>query len=181
MMKKILLSGLFTLFILISGNVAAQTAQQIAFVNSNNVLDVMPERIEASKKLTDLNRKYQDELQVMQNDYNKKYTDFISFQTSMAENIRLRRMQQLYELERELNEFMKVAQEDIQNQEKQMLDPLRQRVKEAITQIGIEHGFICIYDLANPTIAFVTPNATDITPLVMQKLGIKITEPTIGN
>lgn len=180
-MKKILLSGLFTLFILISGNVAAQTAQQIAFVNSNSVLDAMPERIEASKKLTDLNRKYQDELQVMQNDYNKKYTDFISFQTSMAENIRLRRMQQLYELERELNEFMKVAQEDIQNQEKQMLDPLRQRVKEAITQIGIEHGFICIYDLANPTIAFVTPNATDITPLVMQKLGIKITEPTIGN
>lgn len=180
-MKKILLSGLFTLFILISGNVAAQTAQQIAFVNSNSVLDVMPERIGASKKLTDLNRKYQDELQVMQNDYNKKYTDFISFQTSMAENIRLRRMQQLYELERELNEFMKVAQEDIQNQEKQMLDPLRQRVKEAITQIGIEHGFICIYDLANPTIAFVTPNATDITPQVMQKLGIKITEPTIGN
>ena len=172
-MKKILLSNILILFILISGTVSAQTAQQIAFVNSNTVLDVMPERIEASKKLADLNRKYQDELQVMQNDYNKKYTDFISFQTSMAENIRLRRMQQLYELERELNEFMKVAQNDIQDQESQMLDPLRQRVKEAINQVGIDKGYICIYDTANPTIAFVTPDATDITPLVKLKLGIK--------
>lgn len=172
-MKKIFFSALFSLIILFSGNVFAQTPQQIAFVNSNNILEVMPERIEASNKISELNRKYKEELQVMQNDYNKKYTDFISFQTSMAENIRLRRMQQLYEIERELNDFMKIAQEDVQKQEQELLTSLRQRVKDVIYQVGIEGGFICIYDLANPTIVFVTPDAVDITPLVKQKMGIK--------
>lgn len=173
-MKRLLLMSIFTAILLISsGSMKAQNALQIAFVNSNEILDIMPERIEATKQLENLSNKYKEELQTMQNDYNKKYTDFISYQSSMSENIRLRRIQQLYELERELNNFMKVAQQDIDNLEKELLAPLKQYVKDIIYQVGVEYGYICIYDLANPTIIFVTPDATDITPLVKQKLGIK--------
>ena len=109
----------------------------------------------------------------MQNDYNKKYSDFISYQTSMAENVRLRRMQELYELEQKISEFMKLAQEDIDTQEKALVDPLRQKIKDAIYEVGVERGFVCIYDLANPAIAFVTPDAFNATALVKQKLGVR--------
>lgn len=174
MMKKIILiAALIITSIFFAKSLAAQTAQQIAYINSNELLEAMPEKVKASNQLIDLNNKYKEELNVMQNDYNKKYSDFISYQTSMAENIRLRRMQELYELERQINNFMKVAQEDIQNQEKAMIEPLRQKVNDAIYQVGIERGFICIYDLANPGIAFITPDATNATPLVKQKLGIR--------
>jgi outer membrane protein len=174
MMKKIILISVLTIFFLFfAQNLLAQNALQIAFVNSNELLEALPEKVKASNHLIDLNNKYKEEMQVMQNDYNKKYSDFISYQTSMAENIRLRRMQELYELERKINDFMKVAQEDVQNQERSLIDPLRRTVKDAIRQAGIEHGFICIYDLANPAIAFVTPDAADANPFVKQKLGIK--------
>jgi outer membrane protein len=174
MMKKITLIAALTIsLVFFTQSPAAQTAQQIAFVNSNELLEAMPEKVKASNQLIDLNNKYKEEMQVMQNDYNKKYSDFISYQTSMGENIRLRRMQELYELERRINDFMKVAQEDIQNQERILIEPLRQAIKDAIYQVGIESGFICIYDLANPAIAFVTPDAADANPLVKQKLGIK--------
>ncbi|WP_255498596.1 OmpH family outer membrane protein [Dysgonomonas sp. ZJ709] len=172
-MKKLILISFFIFSFLFAGNIVAQTVQQIAFLNSNEILDVMPQKIEASKTINDLNQKYKTELKVMQNDYNKKYSDFISYQNTMADNIRLRRMQELYELERQINDFMKVAQEDIQNQEKQLIEPLRQRLKDTIYQVGVEQGLICIYDLANPAIAFVTPTAVDVTPLVKQKLGIR--------
>ena len=82
-------------------------------------------------------------------------------------------MQELYELERQINNFMKVAQEDIQNQEQALITPLRQKVKDAIYQVGMENGFVCIYDLANPAIAFTTPEATNATALVKHKLGVK--------
>ncbi len=173
MMKNfILISALFISFIFVE-KLAAQTAQQIAYINSNELLEAMPEKVNASNILIDLNQKYKDELKVMQNDYNKKYSDFISYQTSMAENIRLRRMQELYELERQINEFMKLAQQDVESQEKALIEPLRLKIKDAIYQVGIEKGFICIYDLANPAIAFVTPDALDASDLVKQKLGIK--------
>ncbi|WP_029904759.1 OmpH family outer membrane protein [Prevotella sp. 10(H)] len=172
-MKRIILISIFALSVLFAGNTFAQSVQQIAFVNSNELLETIPEKVAASKTINDLNKKYKDELQVMQNDYNKKYSDFISYQNSMAENVRLRRMQELYELERQINNFMKVAQDDIQNQEQVLIAPLRQKVKDAIYQVGMEQGFVCIYDLANPAIAFVTPDATNATALVKQKLGVK--------
>ena len=173
MMKKIVLIT-FLLFSLFStGSLVAQTVQQIAFVNSNDLLEAIPEKVAASTTINDLNRKYKEELKVMQNDYNKKYSDFISYQTSMADNVRLRRMQELYELERQINNFIKVAQDDIEAQERVQIAPLRKKVKDAIYQVGIEQGFICIYDLANPAIAFVTPDATDATDLVKHKLGVK--------
>ena len=173
MMKNfILISVLFISFIFVE-KLAAQTAQQVAYINSNELLEAMPDKAKASAILVDLNQKYKDELKVMQNDYNKKYSDFISYQTSMAENIRLRRMQELYELERQINEFMKLAQQDIESQEKALIEPLRLKIKDAVYQVGVEKGFVCIYDLANPAIAFVTPDALNASDLVKQKLGIK--------
>ncbi|MDR2951513.1 MAG: OmpH family outer membrane protein [Prevotella sp.] len=173
-MKKFYLIAVLAISLFFVENITAQTTvQQIAYINSNEILEAMPEKVRASNKLIDLNNKYKEELTVMQNDYNKKYSDFISYQTSMAENIRLRRMQELYELERQINDFMKVAQEDVSNQEKELIDPMKQKVKDAIYKVGVERGFVCIYDLANPGIAFVTPDATDATPFVKQKLGIR--------
>ncbi len=172
MKKFILISTLFISFLFVE-KLTAQTVQQIAYINSNELLEAMPDKVKASNILIDLNQKYKDELKVMQNDYNKKYSDFISYQTSMAENIRLRRMQELYELERQINEFMKLAQQDVESQEKALIEPLRLKIKDAVYQVGVERGFICIYDLANPAIAFVTPDAFDASGLVKQKLGIK--------
>ncbi len=172
-MKKIILISILFFLSHFVQTAVAQTVSQIAFVNSNELLEAIPDKVAATNSINILNQKYKEELQVMQNDYNKKYSDFISYQNSMAENVRLRRMQELYELERQINNFMKVAQEDIQNQEQALITPLRQKVKDAIYQVGMENGFVCIYDLANPAIAFVTPEATNATALVKHKLGVK--------
>lgn len=172
-MKKIFYINIFILSLLFTGDLYAQTADQIAYVNSDELLEALPEKAKASEEVNSLNQKYKDELQVMQNDYNKKYSDFISYQTSMAENIRLRRMQELHELEQHINSFMQVAQDDVLSTEERLLKPLRTKIKDAIYQVGVEGGYICIYDLANPTILFVTPDAVDITELVKQKLGVK--------
>lgn len=164
---------LLILSFMISGSIYSQSADRIAFINSDEILAQMPGIDKAKAEVNDLNTKYKNELQLMQNEYNKKYSDFISYQTSMAENIRLRRMQELYELEQQINKFMEVAQNDVLSREEELLTPLRTSLKEVIYQVGIEDNFVCIYDLANPTILFVTPNAIDITALVKARLGIK--------
>lgn len=173
MMKRISLITVLFFSLLFIEKVSAQTIQQIAYINSNEILEAMPEKVNASNLLIDLNQKYKEELKTMQNEYNKKYSDFISYQTSMAENIKLRRMQELYELERQINDFMKLAQQDIESQEKILIEPLRVKIKDAIYQVGVEMHFVCIYDLANPALAFVTPDAFNATSLVKQKLGIR--------
>lgn len=174
MMKRIFfLTVIFSLSLLFSNTLSAQFAEKIAYINSKEILDSIPERINAAKSIEELNQKYKDELGIMQADYKKKYSDFMTYQESMTESIKLRRMQELYELEKNISQFMKIAQEDIEAQEQLKIEPLRQKVQDAINQVGIENDFICMYDLANPSIVFVTPKAVDATSLVKEKLGIK--------
>ena len=149
-----------------------QSQQKIAYINSIELLESLPEKVKATKAINELNQKYKDELAIMQNDYNKKYSDFISDQQSMAESIKLRRMQELYELEKSINSFIRIAQEDVESQEQMLIVPLKERVKKAIEEVGLENGFTCIYDAANPAIAFVTPLAINASPLVLKKLQI---------
>ncbi|MEA4918600.1 OmpH family outer membrane protein [Proteiniphilum sp.] len=173
MTKKVL----FTLTLLISlvgGTAFSQVLPQVsvAYVNTTELLDQMPEKAQATQQLLTLSENYKKELELMQNEYNKKYSDYITYQASLSENIKLRRMQELTELENKIGKFMELAQEDINNQEKGLLGPLKQKINEAIRAVGIEQRYTVIYDLANPGIAFVSPDAVNANPLVIAKLGI---------
>lgn len=164
---------IFLFFCLTSISTLAQTqvpAISIATINSKELFEIVPGKQKATEAIEDLNNKYKKEFELMQNDYNNKYSDFLSNQNSLSESIKLRRMQELYEIEQDMNRFMKVAQEDINSQQDQLIKPLREKLQEAIRQVGVEQSFICIYDLANPAISFVTPNAIDANSLVKAKL-----------
>lgn len=174
MTKKIFLS--LSLFILmISASAFAQVTPHVtvAFVNTTELLNEFPEKEQATQQLLTLSENYKKELELMQNEYNKKYSDFITYQASLAENIKLRRMQELTELENRMQQFMDLAQKDMENQEKGLLKPLKQRISDAIRAVGIERNFSVIYDLADPGIAFVSPAAVDANPYVKEKLGIR--------
>ncbi|HBG57812.1 MAG TPA: hypothetical protein DDX07_07355 [Porphyromonadaceae bacterium] len=160
---------------MISTTAFAQITPQVsvAFVNTAELLEVFPEKGQATQQLLTLSENYKKELELMQNEYNKKYSDYITYQSSLTENIKLRRMQELTELENRMQQFMELAQEDMENQEKALLEPLKQKISEAIRTVGIERNYTVIYDLANPGIAFVSPAAVDANPYVMQKLGVR--------
>ena len=167
--------SLFVLFVSLPAysQIMPATQSTVAYVNSDELLEEFPERKQAIDQLLILNEEYKKELELMQNEYNKKYSDYITYQASLAENIKLRRMQELTELENRMQEFMEMAQKDIEFQEKERLEPLRQRIKEAINAVGLERNYMVIYDLANSGISFVSPHAEDANPFVRQKLGIR--------
>ena len=109
----------------------------------------------------------------MQNEYNKKYSDFITYQERLAESIKLRRMQELTDLENRIQNFTKLAQKDIEEHEQLLLKPIKEKVSNAIEAVGIEQNFTVIYDLDDSAIVFVSPNAVDANSLVKNKLGVK--------
>lgn len=177
-MNKFKLIFIASVFILTCGVVSAQDYPlnnnqtiTIAYVNSIELLDGFKEKEVASEKIITLSENYKKELELMQNEYNKKYSDYITYQNSLSDNIKLRRMQELTELENRIQQFMKLAQEDIEQQEQLMLNPLKERIMNAIKQVGIEQNFTVIYDLADPGIAFINPTSVDANSLVKRKLG----------
>ena len=86
-MKKLIV---LLLMILPLGAIAQEV--KIAFVKTQEVFMAMPEVSGMEKQMADLNEKYRVELKQMQDEYQKKYSDFVAQQDSLTENIKLRRM-----------------------------------------------------------------------------------------
>ena len=86
-MKKLIV---LLLMILPLGAIAQEV--KIAFVKTQEVFMAMPEVSGMEKQMADLNEKYRVELKQMQDEYQKKYSDFVAQQDSLTENIKLRRI-----------------------------------------------------------------------------------------
>lgn len=171
MAKRFFLTMMVLATVMCASTLNAQNS--VAYVNTLEIINSLPDKTSATERLNTLNENYKQELQIMQNEYNKKYSDFITYQGTLAESIKLRRMQELTDLENRIQSFTKLAQQDIEEHEQQLLEPIKEKVKDAINAVGIEQNFTVIYDLDDTGIVFVSPNAVDANQLVKSKLGVR--------
>ena len=143
---------------------------KIAVVNTQEVIQAMPEFADMQKKMTDLEAKYKNEMQVMNEEYNKKYADFIAQQDSLTENIKMSRMQELEDMQQRTQNFVQISQQDYQKQQGELFAPIQEKLKKAIDAVGAEKGYTYILD---PQIVLFSGNsAIDATQFVKAKLGI---------
>ena len=165
-MKKLIV---LLLMILPLGAIAQEV--KIAFVKTQEVFMAMPEVSGMEKQMADLNEKYRVELKQMQDEYQKKYSDFVAQQDSLTENIKVRRMQDIQDMQQRMDNFVQVAQQDVTKQQQDLITPIQQKISDAIKAVGAEQGYTYIID---PQVLLYTgPNAIDATPMVKTKLGLK--------
>ena len=164
-MKKLIV---LLLMILPLGAIAQEV--KIAFVKTQEVFMAMPEVSGMEKRMADLNEKYRVELKQMQDEYQKKYSDFVAQQDSLTENIKLRRMQEIQDIQERMDNFVQVAQQDVQKKQQELLQPIQQKLHEAIQKVGEEKGYTYIIDPA--ALLYTGTNAVDATPFVRTKLGL---------
>ena len=164
-MKKLII---FLLMMLPLGVFAQES--KIQNVNTQEVIQAMPEFATMQKQMADMEAKYKNEMQVMQDEYNKKYSDFVAQQDSLTENIKMRRMQELQDMEQRTQNFIQISQQDFQKKQGELFTPIQDKLKNAIKAVGDEKGYTYILD---PQIVLYQGNtAVDATQFVKAKLGI---------
>lgn len=169
--KTMLRKLLFASALVFSVALVAQNEQKIAYVNTQEVIRVMPEVSEMEKAVATMNENYKNELTKMQEEYNKKYSDFIAEQDSLTENIKVRRMQEVQELQQRIQNFYQIAEQDLDKKQRELFAPIQQKLTDAIKSVGAENNYTYVLDAA--VFLYMGPNAVDATALVKQKLGIK--------
>jgi outer membrane protein len=164
-MKKLIV----LLFMILPLGVVAQEIK-IAYVNVQEIFMAMPELSTIEKQLTDLNEVYTRDLKVMQDEYQKKSSDYIAQQDSLTENIKLRRMQEIEDIRTRIENFVPIAQQDMQKKQEELYKPVQERIQNAIKAVGEEKGYTYIID--PQVFLFTSDNAINATQFVRAKLGI---------
>jgi len=143
---------------------------KIAYVNTQDVLMAMPELSSMNKQIEDLNQEFESELKVMNEEFTNKYQAFMAQQDSLTENIRLRRMQEIQDLEQRMNQLYQTAQTTVQQKQEELFRPIQEKMMKAISDVGSENGYAYVLNVG--TLLYTGSTSVDATPLVKKKLGL---------
>ncbi|MDR0231899.1 MAG: OmpH family outer membrane protein [Dysgonamonadaceae bacterium] len=166
MLKKIVLLA----FLCLPLGMMAQELK-IAHVNPGEIFNAMPETAAAETELLNLQQQIRTELQRMEEEYGRKYTEFMQESDSLVQSIKVVRMQEIENLKNRIEAFYQDAEQQIGKARNDLIAPISQKIQNAIKAVGEEHGYTYVMD--SGAFIHISPKAIDITPLVKTKLGLK--------
>ena len=147
------------------------SAQKIGHVSSQEIMAIMPETKKMAERLDSLQGVYETQLANMQEEFNKKLTEFQQQQSTMTANVREFRQQELAEMEQRTQMFYQTVQKDLQAKQVEYLQPVQTKLLEAINKVGAAQG--CTYVMDKAGMLYIAPDALDLTAAVKAELGIK--------
>lgn len=173
-MKKIIQITLISLFLFsgLSFTNAQTTKLKVGHINSTELLQMMPGKDSAQQALTQYAAELEQQLMVMNQEFETKYQEYQANQTKWTEIVRKSKEQELIDLQNRILEFQEVAQEDLQNKEAELIAPLLKRAQDAINEVAKEKGYTYILDTSTGTVLYFE-DTDDIMPFVKKKLGIE--------
>lgn len=148
----------------------AQEAK-IAHVNTQEIFNAMPEVSAMESELANLQKGITDELKRLEDEYNKKYTEFMQQADSLPESIKVRRMQEVQELQQRIETFYQQSRQDVAKKQQDLQAPIEKKIADAIQVVGEEQNYT--YILQDGVFLFISPSSINATPLVRTKLGLK--------
>ena len=166
---KVLFLGV-SLFVL-SGVANAQ--MKIAYVNSAEILEAMPESAKVRSNLESYYGELQSQLQTMLTEYSSKVQDYEANQASMSNLVKQSKEKEIVDMENRIQQFRANADEELAKKQEELLKPVLDKVQNAINAVGKEKGYTYIIDNAAGTLVYLGDDAIDASKDVKAKLGIK--------
>ncbi len=151
----------------------ATFAQKFGHVNSQEIIQAMPEYTTARNEVDALQKQYDNDLKLMQDELTKKSAAYDSTRATLPENIRQRRGQELQELYQRIQQSYQDNQQALAKASQEKMQVITTKVIDAIKQVGQAGSYVYIMDLAGGIPYISTTLSTDVTAEVKAKLGLK--------
>ena len=164
------LASLMILMLVFLG-VQAQENKTFGFLSYEAALQSMPDYAKAQQKIETLKAQYQAETKRVEDEFNRKYEEFLEGQREFPKTILQKRQTELQELMARNIQFKENSRQELAQIEKETLAPLKIRLIELLGQIGRERGYAFIYDTDTNALPFLNPAmGDDLNQLVTNAL-----------
>lgn len=169
------MNKLYTLLIavvLMSGTVMqAQTTAKFGHVDSQSLLQMMPETAQAEKELQVLESQLQSRLTELTEGYQMEIAKFQALPVETPESTVSDMRDGILGIEKRIQDFQINAEQDMVTKREGLLTPIITKLQDAINAVGEENGFTYVFDSSTGAIVY-QGGGEDVTPLIKTKLGI---------
>jgi outer membrane protein len=168
-MKKIVLLVACSFALLTS--VKAQSLK-IGHINSQELLSLMPEIKKAEADLKVYAKSFEDQLETMSKEYQKKMGDYQAQEKTMTDAVKEVKQKEITDLGARIESTQKSAEEKVVTKKQELFKPILDKAEKAIKEVAKEKAFDYVFDVSTGSV-LVTRDADNMLPLVKAKLGIK--------
>ena len=154
----------------------AAFAQKFGHVNSQEVIQAMPEFTKARADIEALTKQYEADLKSMQDELQKRseaYDKLIKEEPNTPAPIRQRKETELQEMYQKIQQSYQDNQQALAKEQQEKMSAITTKVVDAIKAVGQAGGYVYIMDLAGGIPYISTTLSTDVTAQVKAKLGLK--------
>lgn len=145
-------------------------------VRTSKILTRMPQYHAVQKNLKALKEQYEAEAKKSENDFQRKFEEFMSGQKEFPKTIQEKRQNELQNMLETNASFRIKVQVLLKEAEESMMADVRVELNDAITIAAQERGVSLVFDLDGGSIPYIVPGlATDLTDDVIKLLGIEDT------
>lgn len=172
-MKKILVSSVLFFFVL-----TLTQAQKFAYVDTQYILDNLPEYAEAQAQLDEVSSTWQKEIEAKFAEVDKLYQDFQTQAVLLPEDMKKRKEQEIVDREKEAKNLQRQRfgkDGDLMKKRQELVKPIQEKIYNAIQDISTNNNYAVVFDKAGAlTILYSNPKY-DISDDVLDNLGASTT------
>ena len=170
MKTKTFLITLFMLFSFFAG------AQKFAYVDTQYILDNIPDYQTAQNTIDNISVEWQKELEAKFAEIDKLYKNYQSESFLLSEDMKTKRQNEIISKEKEAKELQKKyfgTEGDLFKKRQELVKPIQEKVYNAIEELAKDMNYAIIFDRASNANIMYADEKYDKSDEVLSKLGYK--------
>ena len=173
MKNAIIIIAVVTSLFFLAANLSQEKALKLGHINSQELLEKIPEVDSINKKLQKMDADNNKQLEVMSKEYEQKLQELQALDpASTPESVQNLKYQELIDLQNRVKRFQAQAQQDLEKKRVEWVQPILTKVEKAIDDVAVENNYDYIFDTSYGTVLH-SPDGDNVLELVKKKLNVK--------
>jgi outer membrane protein len=141
------LKNLVLAAVLLIGGTSIMNAQsKVAHINTQELVQAMPEYKAAQAEIQKLAKTYDVQIQDMGNEYEAKVKRYDAEGATQTAEENQKRVEEVASMRQSIAQFQQQAQQELQKKEFDLLKPITEKAREAIMKVAKAQGFNYVLD-----------------------------------
>lgn len=163
----------FLICLLAAALAPARAQSKIGYINSETIMQTLPEAIDAQKSIDALVASWETELQKMQAEWKRKFDDYDKRKLILTDQVRAEQERQLRELDQSIADFRnkKFGQNgELFQKQNDVMKPIQNKMFKVLEDIAKEDGFDFVLDKSGQILLLYANDKLDLTQKVLQRM-----------
>lgn len=166
-----------SLFVFISFFASVSNAQlKIGYIDSDTIMDNLPDVQDARQKLDALIQEWQNELKTMENDLKAKKDDYEKRKLTMTEQTSAEALAEIAKMEKEIDDYRDKkfgANGELFQKQNELMKPIQNKIFTVIQQVAVDEELDYVFDRSGDILFLYAKEEYDLTSQVLERLQLE--------